>query len=359
MRIRAIAAALAACLVMGAGGAVEKPALAGVREGAVRPTLTPGQRGDAIEAFVRRWGAHVQLTYGTDVRAWASRLVPQFATGDATNLQRALRRQTFESAMAELDGPGGQVATGEAAAASGAAVDAVTFGGRSGDLVFTPITPCRLADTRVVGGPIAAGTNRGFNAWGYDSYAAWGGSNTDCGMMGESPAAVLLNVTAVRPVTNGYATVYRGDLASAPFFASINYGANAVVNNTVVVALNIAQAVPDFRIFSQRTSDYVIDIVGFYDAPHATALDCVTVISASPRTLVSGDRATGYSPTCPVGYTSVGGGVARTDAAGTPNPNNDQVINAFLPNGYWSITNNSGETRDYYTQSRCCRIPGR
>ena len=47
------------------------------------------------------------------------------------------------------------------------------IGSLSSDLVFTPLTPCRIVDTRVAGGTIPALATRGFKAWG-TSFAAQG-----------------------------------------------------------------------------------------------------------------------------------------------------------------------------------------
>ncbi|MEP7098083.1 MAG: hypothetical protein ABI748_10510, partial [Dokdonella sp.] len=182
------------------------------------PILSPQQRGEAIGTFVRRWGPYAQQTYGVDVRTWSSRLVGQFAQGDATNIQRSLTRTTFEGAMSELAGVGQRMTDVQVidkfASPSGVRVGNttdVTFIPPS-DLVFTPIDPCRIADTRNAGGQIPANTNRGFDAHGLTSYASFGGSSTNCSLQYESPKAVVLNVTAVLPATAGYATVYSGSL---------------------------------------------------------------------------------------------------------------------------------------------------
>ncbi len=59
------------------------------------------------------------------------------------------------------------------------------LGSLSTDLVYTPVTPCRIMDTRNPGsisGILAAGTTRSFIAWG-SSYAAQGGAATNCNML--------------------------------------------------------------------------------------------------------------------------------------------------------------------------------
>ena len=43
------------------------------------------------------------------------------------------------------------------------------------DQVFIPITPCRIIDTRNVGGPISAGTTRNFNFYSTGAADDWSG----------------------------------------------------------------------------------------------------------------------------------------------------------------------------------------
>lgn len=59
-----------------------------------------------------------------------------------------------------------------------------TLGATTSDLVFTPITPCRIVDTRLAGGPIAGNFTRSFFAINTASFAVQGGSATNCGTLG-------------------------------------------------------------------------------------------------------------------------------------------------------------------------------
>src|SRR5439155_11294970 len=83
--------------------------------------------------------------------------------------------------------------------------------------VFTPVEPCRIADTRVSGGPIAGGDTRAFNVVGASlDYSSQGGSATGCGIPGFASgvpqvSAVVLNVVAVQPTAQGFLTIFPGD----------------------------------------------------------------------------------------------------------------------------------------------------
>lgn len=325
-------------------------------------TLTPRQRGEAVSAFVRKWGAYVENTYGIDVHTWAQRMVPMFAQGDAINIQRALARTTLEGATAELQGGGHKLSDQEAItklaqlsnAALAPGVTPNALGDLTNDLVYTPITPCRIVDTRLSsggGGPIAAMGVRAFRSYGIANYTSQGGSTTNCGMQTESPEAVVLNVTAVRPAGAGFATVYPAE-GPRPDTSSINYVAGAIVNNTVVTPIDFF-FFRDFRIYTFAESDYVVDIVGYYDAPHATALDCIEETRSS-GVISSGSRSF-ESVACPAGYTVTGGGVQT-------GVNLNSFMNAsqqFGTQWFSSIQNSSGSDKTYTHSATCCRVPGR
>jgi hypothetical protein len=316
-------------------------------------TLSPQQRGAAIATFVRRWGSYVASTYGIDVYTWSKRMVPQFASGDAVNIQRALTRTTFEGAMAELDGVGHKLSDDQAItrlAKAQSDISVESLGSTANDLVFTPVTPCRIVDTRLAGGTIAASSSRGFGVWGFSSYTFQGGSATNCGLFSESPEAVVLNVTVVGPGAAGYATVYPANAASRPNISSINYTTGAVVNNTVVTPLGTLSA-NDMQIYTVAQAHYVVDIVGFYDAPHATALD--TQKMEASYSLLAGASGGSFSPDCPATYTLTGGGCGTSAT--------DGFVVRSEPSGthWWCYAHAGAGATTAYSWAQCSRVPGR
>jgi hypothetical protein len=282
-------------------------------------------------------------------------MVQQFAVGDATNIQRALSRTTFEGAMSELDGVGHRLSDNQAITnlAQAQSITPTLLGSASIDLVFTPVTPCRIADTRLSAGgsgPIAALSSKAFEVWGTASYAFQGGSATDCGLSSESPQAVVLNVTAVTPNAAGYATVYPAKAASRPVISSINYVAGAVVNNSVVTPLG-SSGINDVQIYSVAQANYVVDIVGYFDPPHATPLDTIT--EEASYSIAAGSSGGLSSPACPATYTLTGGG------CGTAAP--DGFVVRSQPNGttWWCYSHAGAASTTAFSWAQCSRVPGR
>ena len=49
-------------------------------------------------------------------------------------------------------------------------------------LIYVPFPPCRIIDTRLGGGPLAAGQPRSFEVSGTENFAAQGGMEGGCGI---------------------------------------------------------------------------------------------------------------------------------------------------------------------------------
>ena len=327
--------------------------------------LSAGERKVLARMFEEKWGHYVERVYEMPRESWSARMASTFANADAANFRGALQRDTFEGAMAELTGTGHRISDDEVirqmAASPGPAAagfEIQALGSLSGDLTYTPLVPCRIVDTRVAGGAIAANGTRSFKAVNSANFTSQGGSATNCGTLGLAASAVALNITAVTPSSGGYATVYPFG-ASQPVASSVNYSAGAVVNNAIVSAIPNPLQSSDFTVYTFAQSHYVIDIVGYFAPPVATTLECTgtyvsqTVAGSSPFDI--------QIPTCPATYSLMGAGcrtlglnqadwaingLNRTSAGGT--------LTAFC-----SGTNTTTGNIMVSGTANCCRVPGR
>lgn len=356
-----VALALAAALPLAVSAAI--PSSPAARDAAAvrSATASPAERGALIRRFVMKWGGYAERVYGVDVRTWSMRMVPTFARGDADNLREALHRDTFEGALAALSGRGDRIADAGiidafARVPAGTSAQrtpgvAKALGDLGQDVVFTPITPCRIVDTRIAGGPIAAGQTRSFNAAGQSSYGGQGGNAGNCGMQNDVPTAVALNVTAVVPAGAGFATVFPYN-TTRPDTASVNYASGAIVNNAIIARIPNPPASFDFSIYSFAASDYVVDIVGYFAPPRATALQCLDSLYAT-TTIAAGATGQVTAPACNAGYTSV-----HVDC---------ESNSWFMPivystqkgGGLCGARNAGGTSATLSAARRCCRVPGR
>jgi hypothetical protein len=332
-------------------------------------SLSPAQRGQLAREFVRKWGHYVQRVYKTDVGTWSRRMVPQFTTADSDNLRSALKRNTFEGALAALGGSGHRMsdeqvitklAKEQTAKANRAGIK--TLGSLANDLVYTPIAPCRIVDTRSTpAGPIAENATRNFVSINQANFTSQGGSSSDCGTQGLNATAVALNVTAVTPTVAGYATVFPFG-STRPLAATVNYVAGDIRGNAVIAQIPNPLSSSDFSLYTYAQSDYVVDIVGYFAPPQATALQCTSTF-VSESVAPSGGANTGIFdiqiPSCPAGYGLTG--------AGCRTPGFDDVnwaINGLFRDGSSTATFCSGLNRTAGTvvvegTAQCCRVPGR
>ena len=236
---------------------------------------------------------------------------------------------------------------------STAAVDAASapkkLGDLNQDLAYTPITPCRIVDTRnMAAGAIAAGATRNFVAFGVGSFASQGGSSSNCGTNPLAATAVNLAVTAITPALGGSATLYAFGTGT-PGTTSISYPAGAVVTNTMVIAVPNPIASFDFTLASTQLSHYTIDMLGYFAPPLATALQCLNSAEAN-ATVAGGATVDLTAPACAAGYAETATQCVSASS---------QMPLVSMSNGVCSVRNNGATPAILYASRKCCRVPGR
>lgn len=348
MNRKMIAGALVAAMGMACGSAMAQQASAAPLEGArVAPERIALDRSAMVEVILGTWEGSEHATDG-DGRLWRETMRPVLEAADEANLRRAMDALEFPSMLAALQGQ-----------LDGPRVSPSALGDPSSDLVYTPIEPCRILDTRVAGGPIGAQASRSFDGSAhYDGdFEFQGGASSDCGIPTDRPSAVMLNITVVNPQGAGYLTAYPFG-ASVPLAASLNYQSGDVIGNEVLVTMNPA-GLFDFRIYSFRQAHVVADAVGYFMAPQATALDCVSKTDFS--TVAANSSVSDFlTPVCDAGYQAVSGdcsiGAGGISRGTSPFPFGD---NAVPTRWACSITNPTGSSVSFGARTTCCRVPGR
>ena len=162
------------------------------------------------------------------------------------------------------------VAASAEAASPPAGKSSLNLGDTNADLVYTPMNPCRIADTRVAGGFLFGSTLRSFHVVGSASLADQGGNASGCGVPVGATAAEL-NLVAVTPDALGN---LRGAAFPGPVpvnGAVINYQAlnpNLNIANAVIMPLCDPTPQPcdfDIMLFANGGGTHVvIDVVGYF-----------------------------------------------------------------------------------------------
>jgi hypothetical protein len=185
----------------------------------------------------------------------------------------------------------------ERAAGRGEVGPLLGVGDVDADLVFTPLPPCRLIDTRLAGGAFVAGEARNYDLIGPTDYSSTGGNAAGCNIpgtttpvtsttFGNTVRALVLNFAAVTPSGNGNLRAYPSN-QSVPTAALLNFSPTvaAIANGNIVPTCDAAAASGDpcpsgdlsLKVFGAGTH-LVVDVVGYFTAQRFTL--------ASNRTLI-------------------------------------------------------------------------
>ena len=151
-------------------------------------------------------------------------------------------------------------------------LSASALGSSLSDLVFVPLAPCRIIDTRLgSGGPLAAGVTRDFQVAGVTEFPPQGGNQGGCGVPPGSAEpvapAVVVNFVAVGPAGPGNLTAWAWGQPQ-PNTSVINYSNVPGLNvaNGVVVSIAGTNAVPaDLHIRAGSAATHVVaDVTGYF-----------------------------------------------------------------------------------------------
>jgi hypothetical protein len=160
----------------------------------------------------------------------------------------------------------------------------LALGDPAADLVYSPVPPCRILDTRGAGGPILAGTQRSFVVAGATGFEAQGGTSGGCAIS-EGAATVLVNLVAVGPAGPGNLRAWPAG-QPVPLASVINYAALPGLNIANGLALPLCAA-PDpcpFDLTVQAdasATDLVADVLGFFQPVAAGGISTALIADAA------------------------------------------------------------------------------
>ncbi|MBP1740730.1 MAG: hypothetical protein H6Q48_3023 [Deltaproteobacteria bacterium] len=178
--------------------------------------------------------------------------------------------------------------------------EAAALGENNEELVFTPLTPCRLIDTRNAVGPLAGNETRNYKLIGPTNYSAYGGNAAECGIPADfvytdcsgpycvfshtnRVRALVLNVVAVSPQGNGHLRAWPTNHAM-PGASILNYAkvtdetyptnllnvANGLVLRTCDASIGPIIIGPDdpcpdgdLSIYSSGNTHLLVDVLGY------------------------------------------------------------------------------------------------
>jgi hypothetical protein len=137
--------------------------------------------------------------------------------------------------------------------------------------VFVPITPCRIADTRIAGGAIGNGLTKAFYVRGTTGFNTQGGKVGGCGVP-SSATGVTANVTIPSVSSGGGYMIGWPYGATRPNTNFVTYPTSQTVTVNPTFALTPGGSDPSLAIYNHGHSAYVVmDVTGYY-APQLSGM---------------------------------------------------------------------------------------
>jgi Chaperone of endosialidase len=143
------------------------------------------------------------------------------------------------------------------------------------DLVYTPVAPCRVFDTRTPNTPfvsngLGSGVMQTFDMDG-TNLSAQGGSATGCNIP-TAARAVVLAFSPITPPTTGWVIGAANDGTALPASTLFNYSAALTLTTFTVVMPMLGQAGGDIRLEARGVAAYsmhgVGDVTGYFMPPN-------------------------------------------------------------------------------------------
>jgi hypothetical protein len=178
----------------------------------------------------------------------------------------------------------------------------LVIGASSSQLVYTPVQPCRVIDTRVAGGPLGGGTIRNFRLTG-TGLESQGGAAAGCNLPFGPATAAVVNFVAVNPSGAGNlrAWAYSTPPVAAPNASIINYtpvsGVTLNLANGVVVPLcDLMQTTcpgADLRVQADTSATQLVaDVLGYFERFPKEQLNALAAVDTTASDTTIGGTCT-------------------------------------------------------------------
>jgi hypothetical protein len=321
-------------------------------------SLSAAERARITREIISKWQSAADNRPGGGGPRWARNITHVIANADPDNIIRATTATSLELLHAMLNGyipdpttaaPGGRIGNG--------AVAPNVLGSTIADTTYSPLPNgrCRVADSRVLASPMPARGTRQIWIEQITSYSGQGGNGTysngdgsaNCGLP-TNATAYALSITLLSPAADGLFKVYYTgkpyQTGNSILFNGGDFGANGDL-----IVQSCQSCTYEITVQSSAQVHYVIDVIGYFMPPQATALSCVETATNSV-TLSNGQLHQVYAPACPAGYT-----MTATNCTGS----DWNIQLATASKGHCMARNTGGNSNSLSASATCCKVPGR
>ena len=229
-----------------------------------------------------------------------------------------------------------------------------TFGDSNADLVFTPVQPCRIMDTRLAVGALTANVDRSFDISAAAITAQGGVPSGGCGIPAVA-RAISVNITVIG-VGAGYLFIWP-DTFPIPNASILNFSpaTGGPIANAAVVSIFPSNPAGHLEVQPGGTTGthVIMDVLGYFAAPvSGVALNCVN--SAINTVATTAGNIFNVSPNaCPSGYTKVSVGCR----SGGYNTSEWTSMNGIITGGSADCQGHANVADTITATARCCKVP--
>jgi len=242
-------------------------------------------------------------------------------------------------------------ASSSLAVGSASSLIALALGSTTSQLVFTPIPPCRMADTRNTGartGILAAGVPRTFDLTTGGFTKGQGGTGSCPGLTSFNVAAWSVNMTVTGYDDNGYLQAYPFG-GSAAGTSVLNFGTSiyAIANSSTLTgcygctdSINIVGSIP---------THVILDVYGYFGPATGFATGVVTQMAGTTATVAAGVYQFVQGGSCPAGTLVIGGSQTNSSSSTNTILTSDHNISGTTWYEYVKNTGTSSATVTVYS----------
>lgn len=304
------------------------------------------QRFSTVNSIADRFSAEFVRGADSAIDPQRVQLVNDLMRGDAQGLVDTSRAINLQDALSTASAAALRRSTTTVTAETNSDGSAKSLGDATQDLVYTPIMPCRVVDTRKPEAQpaISGGTSRDFNA--NTGLGQGGGSCVT--FTGVIPAAFALNVTVDTlsqglgdPAIYGFVTIWpQGQPRTLTSW--MNSTGSQDIANFGIATVN--QSNGFFSVYVQNTSNIVVDAFGYFRPPTGSTTGATGATGAT-----GGAGAVGVAgATGAIGATGavgVTGAIGAIGVSGTTGPNG--ATGSVILSGN-ALPTTQGGNGDYY-----------
>lgn len=225
-------------------------------------------------------------------------------------------------------------------------VSAASASAQTGNVYKALTARCRIADSRVISSPLPASTIRNLDVTAISSYTSQGGTAdaAGCGIP-TTAQALAVSLTVLPPAgASGFFKIFPY-LGAWQDGNTVNFN-GAGITNDVIVREDTGPSAAEVSIYSSTQTDYVVDVVGYFEPPAAPIFSCVETAQTS-LDVAAGGTANANAPACAAGYTQTSTNCQSSTW---------QMPFVFFSGGTCSAQNNSSGTAQLRASRTCCRV---